>query len=86
MAEGPRTVRDDVALIEDVLREVLQDEVGLEFLVLADRFREDARGLHGPASVDADRRLREVAQSLSLEQASAVARAFSFHFLLLNLV
>ncbi|MEK6987405.1 MAG: phosphoenolpyruvate carboxylase [Candidatus Thermoplasmatota archaeon] len=86
MAKGPRTVRDDVALIEDVLREVLQDEVGLEFLVLADRFREDARSLHGPASVDADRRLREVAQSLSLEQASAVARAFSFHFLLLNLV
>ncbi len=86
MVEGFRAVQDDVALIESVLRQVLRDEVGPESLALADGFREHARALHGPSVIDADRKLREIAHSLSLEQAGAVARAFSFHFLLLNLV
>lgn len=86
MPELPRTLQDDIALIEAILREVLQDEVGPDILTLADRFREDARLIHGPAGMDADRRLREAARSLPLNQAGAIARAFSFHFLLLNLV
>ncbi|HLE54699.1 MAG TPA: phosphoenolpyruvate carboxylase [Thermoplasmata archaeon] len=86
MPEPPRTALDDIALIEGVLREVLHDEVGPEALALADRLREDATSLRGPRGADADRKLRDATRALTADQAAAVARAFSFHFLLLNLV
>jgi len=85
MPEAPRTIQDDVQLIEAILDEVVESESGPEMARLARGFRvqcAETRRRGDPALAQS---LRRLAESLTLEQAGCLARAFSFHFLLLNL-
>ncbi len=85
MTRSPRTLDDDIQLIESTLVEVAMREAGPDVVSLAAILRrrcQETRERGDPAIAEEVRRLVE---SLNLEQASDVSRFFSFHFLLLNL-
>ena len=85
MAHGARAIRDDIALLESTLEAVLEAETGPECAGLVRALRERAEEVRSRGDPSAALEVRRLAESLSLEQAEGVARAFSFHLLLLNL-
>lgn len=85
MVPDPRTIQDDIALLESTLESVLETETGPECAGLVRVLRDRCEEIRLRGDPAAALEVRRLAESLSLEQASGVARAFSFHLLLLNL-
>ncbi len=85
METQPRTIRDDIDLLESTLGSVVEAEEGPEVAGLVrslmDRC-EEIRSRGDPAAAQA---VRAIAEGLSLDHAGDLARAFSFQLLLLNL-
>ena len=85
MAAPPRTIEDDIALLESTLAAVVEAETGAETAALIRRLRERCADIRVRGDPEAARQVRELAEGLSVEDAADVARAFSFQLLLLNL-
>ncbi len=85
MTEPSRTIQDDIALLESLLAGTVEAETGPECAALIVTLRERCAEIRSRGDPAAAREVRRLAESLSLDQASGVARAFSFHLLLLNL-
>ena len=84
VADG-RTIQDDIALLESALETVLEAETGPACVRLARDLRQHCEEVRTRGDPAAALEVRRLAESLSLEHASGVARSFSFHLLLLNL-
>ncbi len=85
MPDEPRTIQDDIALLEITLASIFEAESGPEAARLIDELRSRCRDIRTRGDPAAAREVRALAESLTLEQASDVARALSFQLLLLNL-
>ena len=85
MSAAPRTIEDDIALLESSLTAIVEAETGVTIAdlvrTLLDRCQE-IRLRGNPAAAQA---VRGLAEGLSIDQATGLARSFSFHLLLLNL-
>lgn len=85
MTEAPRTIRDDIALLESTLEGIVVAETGPEVANLINTLRQHCEEIRTRGNPAAAHEVRRLAESLSVEQAADLARAFSFHLLLLNL-
>ncbi len=85
MSGAPRTIQDDIALLESTLEAVVEAETGAEITQLIRTLRQRCEEIRSRGDPTAAREVRAIAEGMSLDQAADVARSFSFHLLLLNL-
>ena len=85
METPPRTLEDDLRLLESILEETVGRQAGPEVGRLSRDLRERCQAMRERGDPALASRVRGIAASLTLDQASASARGLSFHFLLLNL-
>ena len=85
MADAPRTIQDDIALLESTLAAVVESETSPETAALITRIMDGCADIRSRGDPSAAREVRALAEGLSVEDAANVARAFSFQLLLLNL-
>ncbi len=85
MADAPRTIEDDIALLESTLAAVVQAETTPETAALIPRLMDRCAEIRSRGDPAAASEVRTLAEGLSVGDASDVARALSFQLLLLNL-
>ncbi len=85
MSGAPRTIQDDIVLLESTLEAVVEAETGAEITRLIRTLRQRCEEIRSRGDPTAAREVRAIAEGMSLDQAAGVARSFSFHLLLLNL-
>ncbi len=85
MVDTPRTIENDIALLESTLAAVVEAETSPETATLIHRLMDRCADIRTRGDPSAAREVRELAEGLAVGQAADVARALSFHLLLLNL-
>lgn len=85
LQERLRPLRDDVRFLGELLGEVLREQGGDQLFDAVERVRDLAKRLRSHYEDDVERALMQKVQSLDLETATQVARAFGLYFQLVNL-
>ncbi len=75
----------DIHLLGDILGKVLRQQAGIELFELEERIRALSKARRADEDPAIDRRLNEIAEQLSLEEADLIARSFAIYFELVNL-
>jgi len=79
------SLSQDIHLLGDILGRVIRRQAGIEVFELEERIRALAKARRVDEDLDLDKRLAEVVDGLSIEQAELIARAFAAYFELVNL-
>ena len=85
MSDEPRTIQDDIALLESALAAIVESEAGPDVAGLVGSLMARCEEIRNRGDPAAALDVRGLAEGLSADRAADVARAFSFHLLLLNL-
>ena len=75
----------DIHLLGDILGKVLRQQAGVELFELEERIRALSKARRADEDPAIDRRLNEIVDQLSLEEADLIARSFAIYFELVNL-
>ena len=85
MADRPRVIQDDIALLESTLAAIVEAETGPEAAALVRTLMDRCEAIRARGDPAAAHEVRRLAEGLSMDRAADAARALSFHLLLLNL-
>ncbi len=85
MPAPARSIQDDMALLESTLAGIVEAETGPEVVGRIQGLMERCEDIRVRGDPAAAQQVRALAESLAVEEAADVARAFSFQLLLLNL-
>lgn len=85
MAERPRGIQDDITLLESTLAAIMEAETGVETAGLVRGLMDRCEEIRARGDPAAAHEVRSLVEGLPVDRAADMARAFSFHLLLLNL-
>jgi len=85
MADRPRVIQDDITLLESTLAAIMEAETGQETAALVRDLMDRCEEIRTRGDPAAAHEVRRLVESLPVDRAADMARAFSFQLLLLNL-
>ncbi len=83
--QNSKYLSDDIHLLGDILGHVIRHQSGVEIFELEERIRALTKARRIDPDPAIDGRIQQIVQSISLEQAELVSRAFAVYFELVNL-